>query len=69
MGGTMTPRWKRSRDDGFAETHDGVWQILPRYWGHVRPVEYTLKRGTERIGTFDTQRAAKKRAAELQQNI
>lgn len=57
-------KWKPS-NDGHTETHDGAWKIRPRYWGRVRATEYALTHHDKAAGNFDTQRAAKAKAAEL----
>ena len=60
--------WKKSID-GFVESHCGLWDISPLYWGCETAQSYELTyrpkgERSKRVGSsFDTQRAAKKAAS------
>lgn len=55
-------RWGRS-EDGFAESTDGWWRIVPSYAGCTRPQDYQLWHGSKLVGSlFATQQEAKEYA-------
>lgn len=64
-----TLRWQRS-SEGFAVSHCAHYQIEPEYWGRCNAQSYRLVyfpnaktfKGSVRLGSHDTQRAAKQRA-------
>lgn len=59
-----TIQWGRS-EDGFVESHDGWWRIVPSYAGCTRPQDYQLWYGGKLVGSlFSTQREAKDFAAD-----
>lgn len=61
----MLIRWKRS-NDGFVESHDGTWRIVPLYCGCTRPQDYELHRDGATVATMcGTQRGAKDAADRL----
>ena len=61
----MPIRWKRS-NDGYAESHDGAWRIVPLYCGCTRPQDYELVRNGVVVATMcGTQRGAKDAADRL----
>lgn len=62
-------RWHRS-SEGFTNTHCLHYKIEPEYWGRCNAQSYRLVyfpnvktfKGNVRLGSHDTQRAAKQRA-------
>jgi hypothetical protein len=62
-------RWKRS-SDGFVESHDGAWRIVPLYCGCTRPQDYELRRLGEVVASMcGTQRGAKAAADDLARKV
>lgn len=61
----MTIRWKRA-NDGFVESHDGRWRIVPLYCGCTRPQAFELLRDDKSVSAYNsTQREAKDEADRL----
>jgi hypothetical protein len=57
--------WKPS-EDGFAESKDGHWRIVPLHCGCVKPQWFELKRDGKVVsGWLNTQREAKDEADRL----
>lgn len=70
-----TIRWKRSRE-GYAESSDGKWSIVPLFMGTGRPQGYELYRAgagkdyrgrphPARVASGDTQGQCKREAERL----
>lgn len=58
-------RWKRS-NDGFVESRDGRWRVVPLYAGCTRPQMFELFRDGKSVATYcSTQREAKEAAERL----
>ena len=57
-------RWKRAQD-GFVESHDGHWRIVPLYCGCTRPQLFELFRDDKAVATCSTQGEAKEDAERL----
>lgn len=58
----VSVKWHPS-DDGFVESHNGDWRIVPCYAGCTRPQDYQLWYSGKCIGSmFQTQREAKEYA-------
>lgn len=66
----MALRWRPARD-GFVESHDGRWRIVPCYAGCTRAQDYELWHDGQRAGSMyatqhdATQHDAKEHACEL----
>lgn len=58
----MPIRWRRA-SEGFVESRDGRWRIVPLYCGSTRPQLYDLTRDDKVVsGYHATQREAKEEA-------
>lgn len=62
-------RWRPS-DDGFVESHDGRWRIVPCYAGCTRPQDYQLWQDGKLVGRMlSTQRDAKEEAEDRADDV